>query len=158
VKVRQYAYLLVTRTELDPGIISERLGLMPDRVKLRGQRDAGPRPIPRFHMWQVNSGITNRDARLGDHLESLLTRLNGTADRLRALVDSGAASGVVQVFREFEPGPEDSGSARDELPPGFEKLGGQHRFLGFAVPPDLLRYVVDAGIAFDFDEYGDEDE
>lgn len=108
-------------------------------------------------MWQVNSEITNRDARLGDHLESLLTRLNGSADRLRALVDSGEASGVIQVFREFKPGSEDSEIAPNQLPPGFERLGGQHRFLGFSVPPGLLRYVVDAGIALDFDEYGDED-
>jgi hypothetical protein len=155
-KVYQYAYLLVTSTELDPGILSERIGLMPDRVKLMGFRQSSPKPIPRFHMWQLDSGVAERDVPLADHLSSLAARLNGSAARLRTLVDSGEAEGVVSVVRRFEPGPADL--APLELPTGFERLSGQHRLLGFAVPPELVSYIVAAGISLDFDEYGDEEQ
>jgi hypothetical protein len=156
VKVHQYAYLLVTSTEFDPGLISERLGLMPDRVKLMGFRDPGPPPVPRFHMWHLDSGVDRRDVPLDEHLSGLVSRISGTESALRSLVDSGEAKGQISVVRRFEPGPLDL--PPEELPTGFERLAGQHRLLGFAVPRELLSFVFAAGIALDFDEYGDEEE
>jgi hypothetical protein len=154
VKVNQYAYLLITSEALDPGLISERMGMMPDRVKLMGARDPGPPPIPRFHMWHLYSGVDDRAVPLGAHLLSLAARVKGTEECLRALVDSGEVRGVVSIVRRFEAGPIGQPS---EDPTGFAKLAGQHRLLGFGVPSELLNYVIAAGITLDFDEYGEEE-
>lgn len=159
VKVRQYVYLGITSDDLDPGVISERLGLMPDEVKLRGSRHQGPPPVPRTHLWRFNSGLTSEELPLDDHFESLRTRLGDSAARLGELLRTEHVSAVVQVVRYFEPGPED----RHITEPGrhvgdYERVRGQHPLVGFDIAPDLVAFAAEAGIGFDFDEYGDEDE
>jgi hypothetical protein len=159
VKVRQYVYLAVRSESVDPGIISERLRLMPDVVKLRGSRRAGPPPVPRTHLWRLNSGVESEDLPLGHHLDALLARLGDSAHRLRQLTIDEEVSAVIQVVRRFDPGPEDRHVVEPGPPPGeVERLGGQHRLLGFSIEAELLAYAAVAGIGFDFDEYGDEDQ
>lgn len=157
-KVRQYVYLGIRSDGVDPGVISERLGLMPDEVKLRGSKHQGPPPVPRTHLWRLNSGAS-QESPLDDHFESLRVRLGDTADRLRNLQETEDVSAVIQVVRSYGLGPED----RHISEPGryrevYERLRGQHPLVGFDISPDLVSYAARAGIGFDFDEYGDEDE
>jgi Domain of unknown function (DUF4279) len=159
VKVRQYAYLSVLSESLDPGQLSEELALMPTDAKLRGSRQPGPPPIPRCHLWQLGSGVKSHEVRLDQHLSSLLSRLAGSAARIRKLAESGDATAVIQVVRYFEPGPED----RHIIEPGrnvggLERLGGQHPLVGFDLEPALVSFAAEAGVGFSFDEYGDEDD
>ena len=158
-KVRQYVYLGITSDAVDPGIISERMGLMPDEVKLQGSRHQGPPPIPRTHLWRLNSGAASDELPLDDHFKSLRVRLGDSAVRLRDLISTQDVSAVVQVVRYFEPGPEDRHiSEPGRYGEGYERLRGQHPLVGFDIEPDLVAYAAEAGIGFDFDEYGDEDE
>ena len=157
-KVRQYVYLGIESDGVDPGVISERLGLMPDDVKLQGSKHQGPPPIPRCHIWRLNSGAGTDDP-LDDHFAALRVRLGDTARRLRDLQETEEVTAVIQVVRSFEPGPED----RNINEPGrvvgdLERLGGQHPLVGFDITPELVSYAAEAGIGFDFDEYGDENE
>jgi hypothetical protein len=158
VKVRQYVYHGIKSDGVDPGVISERLGLLPDEVKLMGSKHQGPPPTPRCHLWRLNSGAAT-DEPLDDHFAALRARLGDSASRLRNLQETDEVTAVIQVVRSFEPGPED----RHTSEPGrfvgdIERLGGQHPLVGFDISHDLVSYAAEAGIGFDFDEYSDEDE
>jgi hypothetical protein len=158
VKVRQHVYLGIKSDGVDPGVVSERLGLLPDEVKLRGSRHQGPPPVPRCHLWRLNSGASP-ESPLDDHFESLRSRLGNTAGLLRSIQETQDITAVIQVVRSFEPGPED----RHISEPGryaedFEGLRGQHSLVGFGLSPEFVSYAAQAGIGFDFDEYGDQDE
>lgn len=157
-KVRQYVYLGIKSDGVDPGVISERLGLMPDDVQLRGSRHQGPPPVPRCHLWRLKSGAAT-DASLDDHFAALRVRLGDSASRLRNLQETEEVTAVIQVVRSFDPGPEDRHISEPGRVVGdLERLGGQHPLVGFDLSPDLVSYAAEAGIGFDFDEYGDEDE
>jgi Domain of unknown function (DUF4279) len=159
VKVRQYVYLGLKSDTVDPGTISERLGLMPDEVKLMASKHPGPPPVPRTHLWRLNSGVGSDEVALDEHFDSLLARVSGSASRIRELIESGQVDAVIQVVRHFTPGPEDP---RISEPgghlEGYERLRGQHPLVGFGIESGLVAYAAEAGITFDFDEYGDEDE
>lgn len=158
-KVRQYVYLGLSSDTVDPGTISERLGLMPDEVKLMGSRHPGPPPLPRTHMWRLNSGTGSDERTLDEHFQSLLARLTGSASKLRELTVSGEVDAVIQIVRHFTPGPEDRRISEPGRHRGdFERLRGQHPLVGFGIEAGLITYAAEAGIGFDFDEYGDEDE
>lgn len=158
-KVRQYVYLGVRSELLDPGIISQRLSLIPSQTKLMGSRHLGPPPIPRCHLWQLDSGVESRELPLDDHFRSLLTRLGDSAIRVRDLVRDDLATATIEVVRHFEAGPEDRHISEPGRRVGdLERLRGQHPLVGFGIEPGLLAYAALAGIAFEFDEYADEDE
>ncbi len=157
-KVRQYVYLGIKSDALDPGVISERLGLMPDEVKLMGSEHQGPPPIPRCHLWRLNSGAATDDP-LDDHFGALRARLGDSASYVRNLQERDEVSVVIQVVRSFEPGPEDCRVTEPgRLVGDFERLRGQNPLIGFDISPDLVSYAAQAGIGIDFDEYGAEDE
>ena len=140
-------------------MISERLGLIPTETKLMGSRHLGPPPIPRCHLWQLDSGVESHELPLDDHLRSLVTRLGDSAVRVRNLARDGEASATIQVVRYFEPGPEDRLISEPGRHVGdLERLRGQHPLVGFEIEPGLIEYAAQAGIGFDFDEYADEDE
>jgi hypothetical protein len=157
VRVSQYVYFSLRSELVDPGAMSEAVGLLPDETALMGSRRAAPVPIPRCHLWKLNSGINDK-ACLDDHFEALLAKLQGSAHRVRVLVESGEVSAAIEVVRSFEPGAEDSSVVAAGRNVGsMERLGGQHPLVGFEVSAALVAYAAEAGIGFDFDEYGSEE-
>jgi Domain of unknown function (DUF4279) len=159
VKVRQHADLILTSKVVEPSVISERIGLVPDEVRLMGSRHSDPPAMrPAAHIWELRSGLPD-GVPLSDHFTSLLAKVDGSAERLRALLADGRVAGCIQVARHFEPGPEDP----EIIEPGRQvgdlvRLGGQHPLVGFEIEPALVAFAAAAGLGFDFDEYGDEDE
>jgi hypothetical protein len=138
--------------------LTDRVGLIPDEVNLMASRHPGPKLVPRTHLWKLASGLPGTKA-LDEHFAALLAKLEGSAPRVRHLLDGGEASGCISVARYFEPGPEDREIIEPgQRGPGWERLRGQHPLVGFQILPALISYVADAGLWFDFDEYGDEDE
>lgn len=82
-RVRQYVYLGLRSDDLDPGAMSERVGLLPDEVKLRGERIPGPPPMPRCHQWKVRSGLPDT-TELDEQFAALLVKVDGAAPAIRA--------------------------------------------------------------------------
>ena len=114
--------------------------------------------MPRCHLWHLGSGVKSHEVPLDDHFDALLSRLSGSTNRIRELVQDEATARI-QVVRHFDPGPED----RHISEPGryvgdYERVPGQHPLVGFGLEPDFIRFSAKAGIGFDFDEYGYEHE
>jgi hypothetical protein len=157
VKVRQYAYFGIRSDTLEPHVVTTRLGFEPDNARRKGSRQPGPPPAPRVNLWDVASGLLDTEP-LDAHFDALLTRLMPHTDSIKRLLADGEATGVLQVVRFTEPGPEDEAIIEPTSGPDWERLGGQHPLLGFHLNTDVLRLAVDLGVEIDFDEYGDEHE
>jgi Domain of unknown function (DUF4279) len=156
VKVRQYADLILKSKVVEPAVISERMGLVPDEVKPMGSRLSGPPMRPAVHIWKLRSGVPD-NLPLTDHFTSLLAKLGGSVEHLRDLLADGQVVGCIQVVRHFEPGPEDPEIIEPRRQVGdLVRLGGQHPLVGFEIEPALVVFAATAGLGFDFDEYGDE--
>ena len=81
-------------------------------------------PRPAAHIWRLRSGIAD-DHRLDDHFEALLTKLVGSAERVRALIEGAEVGGEFVIGRYFEPGPEEERIVEPGRQIGdFERLRG----------------------------------
>jgi hypothetical protein len=154
-RIRQRAYLSLASDGLCPDEITAILGLEPDESKIRGSRFAGPPPRPASHLWSLLSGVRD-DAPLEDHLTALWPRLVQVAEGLQIFTARPDSAGFLQIVRNFEEGSEDFDEAAWGLPPNadFERLGGQHPFLGFGFDALQLQFLGSIGVAIDVDEYG----
>jgi hypothetical protein len=129
----------------------------PDETKAKGSRAAGPKPLPRFHLWTVQSGFPDT-AELNDHLAALASKISPFIQHIRSFLDSSDAHGQFSIVRKFE-----SGSELETIvdvgrngPGNLERLRGQHPLLGFHLDREIVDLAHDLGVDFDFDEYGDE--
>ncbi len=160
-KVRQYVYFGLRSDVLKPHAITARLGIEPDVAKVQGSRGAtqrvgaAPRPMPRQHSWRIGSGRPQTDP-LDDQFAALLARLLPFQAAIGQLLADGAATGVLQVVRNTEPGPEDREIIEPSSGPDWTRVRGQHPLLGFRLDPELIAFAYNLGVAIDFDEYGDE--
>jgi hypothetical protein len=94
VRVRQRAYLLVASEDLDPGVVSERLGIDPDETKLRHSRT---HQLPPRHLWIRRSGLD--EARpLDEHLRVLLDLV---AEHRESIRETAALPTVSVTLRSF---------------------------------------------------------
>jgi len=154
-RVRQRASLRVSSNLLDPGQISALVGVDPHETKLRGSRSPGPPPLPRFHLWHFNSGLAD-DLRLDEHLGRLVGTVSAHADGFREVASTPETNVWLSVVRYFEEGPEDFDEATYGLPADspFERLSGQHPFLGWGLDTEQLALLGQTGIGLDVDEYG----
>ncbi len=123
-RVRQHAALLLRSNVLDPDEITQRMALVPDEVKAMGSLHPGPPARPAAHIWRLPSGIAD-DHRVDDHFEALLTKLVGSAERVRALIEGAEVGGEFVIGRYFEPGPEEERIVEPGRQIGdFERLRG----------------------------------
>ncbi|MEW1837524.1 DUF4279 domain-containing protein [Nonomuraea angiospora] len=137
--VKQQVYFMIQSDELDPGQITQYVGVEPTRPKAKESRRGrkSGRLIPPRHEWIMDSGLPET-ASLDDQVEAVLSRLDGTYERIGELTALGSEASLV-VFRSFEPGP---ASTRLGLLLGEETIGFLHK----------------AGAHVWIDEYGYEDE
>jgi hypothetical protein len=141
----QYAYFAITSTALDPDQITARLGVAPDKVRIRGSKQAEP-PVPRTHSWQLHADGTGR---LDEQLATLVARLRPIQDPIRQLIAEGNL-GYLQVVRNFGEGEPE---AHPELGP-LRVLSGQHQLLGWHLDRTLIAFLAETGLVLDVDEYG----
>jgi Domain of unknown function (DUF4279) len=154
-RLRQRAYLRIASDVLDPARVSEIVGVNPDEARLMGSRSPGPPPRPRSHLWYLRSGLTE-DRTLDDHFDVMFSAIHHHAVGLRKVASSPETVVWLQVVRTFEEGDEDFDEATYRLPPDspFERLSGQHPFLGWSLSPDRISLLAQVGIGLDVDEYG----
>ena len=154
-RLRQRAYLRVASHVLDPGQISEIVGVDPHETKLRGSRSPGPPPIPRFHLWLLKSGLAE-EVRLDEHLDVLFAIIRAHVDGFRQIATTPETAVWLTVVRYFEAGDEDFDEATHGLPEDspYERVSGQHPLLGWALEPEQILLLSQSGIGLDVDEYG----
>ena len=154
-RIRQRAYLGLASDGLDPSQITELLGTEASETKVMGSRQSGPPPLPRSHLWKLESGVSDQSP-LEDHLTALWPRLADLADGLQTFTSREDSSGRLQIVRYFEEGEEDFDEATWGLPADspFERLGGQHPFLGWRLNAVQMQFLVSVGLDLDVDEYG----
>ena len=136
-KLTQYAYFAIYSPRVSAQEIEERVGVAPDRVVVKGSKQAEP-PIPKEHGWQLRSG--RPDASLSDQIEELHARLTPIENRIVALLgELGSDAGcVLQVVRELnDPSASESG---DDL-------------LGWGLSPAAVALLARLGALIDVDEY-----
>jgi hypothetical protein len=132
VLVQQRVYFMVKSEELTAEQIAERVGMRPDRVMVRGSRQAAP-AVPACHGWQVDTSV-DRSVWLDEQIRLLIARVAPAAPRIGELVASGRAAASLVVVRSYRPG-------RPVSP------------IGFAIDIEAIRVLHQAAATVDFDEY-----
>ena len=154
-RVRQRAYLRLFSADIRPDEITELLGVAPSESRLKGSRQAGPPPLPRGHLWELNSGASDL-APIGDHLTALWPKLVAVEVGLREFLAHDGSKGWLQIVRYFEEGDEEFDESTWGLPEGspYVRLGGQNPLLGFGLDGIQLQFLASIGLELDVDEYG----
>ncbi|MEV4250811.1 DUF4279 domain-containing protein [Streptosporangium canum] len=135
----QRVYSMIQSNHLSPEQITRHLGIAPTRADAKESRrgSRSGRPIPPRHEWIVDSGLSETTS-LDDQVEAVLSRLDGTYERIGELTALGSEAGLV-MFRSFEPGP------------AFTRLG-------LLLSEEIIGFLHKAGAHVWIDEYGYEDE
>jgi hypothetical protein len=145
--IRQYVGFAVYSERMPATEMTERIGLEPDVVSIRGSRRQHPKSIPVSHMWAVECRTPN--LRLDDQLDVLLRRLRPRENELRRLAeeleDTEGSAGAVLRFVRYLDDPDDPGGTAD---------GWQHRLLGWHLNAEVLRFLASVHAEIDADEYG----
>jgi len=120
---------VITHDDLQPQIITEKLGIRPDVAWAKGDMRA-PFPHPaKFSHWKI-VGEPNESLGIEDHIEPLLHRIEAFADRLKLLPPSVFLKIDVAVYFE-----------EDDSPPGL--------FL----EPQLMARMAHLGLHFEVSTY-----
>jgi hypothetical protein len=162
VRIRQYAYFGIFSQTLTSADITGRLGIEPDRFKVRGSRTMNP-PVPKFHFWEIRSdqpGLT-----VVEHFDRIIGRLKPHSGAIGQLVQELTTEGPhlegtgsrLQVVRHFD----DEDGEDEELSviessdgQNFEKLPGQHQLLGWHLGLGVIEFLLATHADLDVDEYG----
>jgi hypothetical protein len=149
-KIRQYTYFGIRSGQVHPDEITARLGLVPDRVALRGSRVEDP-PRPKAHLWVV--GCDAPGLTVTEQLEQVIARVNVKREAIRELIESSDETAAwLQVVRHFEA---DDGDAEGVPVAGdVEERSGQHQLLGWHLSAEALDFVREVHAEIDIDEYG----
>jgi hypothetical protein len=149
-KLRQYVYFAVRSDTIDSERLTERIGIAPDQVAVRGSRHNQPsHPVPPSHLWRLRCDEPGLN--VGAQIEQLIARLTPAREALRDLiVGSGGVQAQLTVVRWFA---DDEGEteviSRDEHGEILE-----HRWLfGWHLDTAALEFLVYVGGELDVDEY-----
>jgi hypothetical protein len=153
VQISQYAYFSLSSETVTAATVTGRLGIEPDKILVRGARDAA-RVIPRTHEWSVAARRDNR--RLNDMISELIERLNPVVEKIATLVRDMPVQARLQIVRNFDDteGLADEGTTPEMAAQGWEKLSGQHHLLGWHLDRQALDFLMRTSAEFDVDEYG----
>lgn len=152
-RLRQHVWFTVSSDVLDHTQLTERIGIEPDQVKVRGSRHnvVANKPVPRSHAWRLicdEPGIN-----VGAQVERVLARLAPAREALHDLVEGEDDVRVVlHVGRHFgdEEGQEEVGAIFDD--DGNVVIEGVWLF-GWALERATLEFLVYVGAVLDVDEY-----
>ena len=149
-KIKQYVYFGISSEVLTAEEIGTRIGLVPDRITVRGSRIEDP-PRPVRHKWELGCYEPGLD--ISELVARVLERLEPARTEIRELVHEDGVQAWLQIVRYFgaEDGEEE---VIDETPEGLVKLSGQHQLLGWHLHRDTLEFLNDVGAEIDADEYG----
>ncbi|WP_103957050.1 DUF4279 domain-containing protein [Nonomuraea solani] len=102
--VEQRVYFMIKSDELDPGQITQYVGVEPTRSEAKESRlgRKSGRLIPPRHEWALDSGLAETTS-LDEQVEAVMNQLAGVWDRIGELTAGGAEATLV-MFRSFEPG------------------------------------------------------
>ena len=153
-KIRQYVYFALHSESLSPDDIAGRVGMRPDKSRVRGARQLEP-PRPPRNMWAIECDA--RGLTIDEQAASVLKRVAPFQAAVKQLVDAGEVNAVLQLVRYFgvylaEKDGEDEHI--DVTPDGLEKLTGQHQLLGWQLDASSLALLAALGAELSADEYG----
>ena len=147
--MRQYARFGFWGDSVSAAAITERLGMEPDKVLVRGSRRANP-PRPVQHAWELTCDQPRQ--RVEDLVAELLGRLAPHLDGIEALAtelhttNTGAAT--LRIVRNFDTD-QDEGSDDDGRPsPGLES-----QLLGWHLDTNVIAFLHRTRASIDIDEY-----
>lgn len=103
-KVQQYCYFWIASPVVTAAEITELLGVVPDRVGVRGSKRSQPNPVPVEHAWELRC---ERHARIDEQASQVLQRIEPVADKVRSLTghdDTHAGLMMVRYFDDEEGG------------------------------------------------------
>ncbi|MGP3961942.1 DUF4279 domain-containing protein [Nonomuraea sp. 3N208] len=102
--VEQQVYFMIQSDELDPGQISQYVGVEPTRSEAKESRRGrkSGRLLPPRHEWLLDSRLAETTS-LNEQVEAVMNQLAGAWDRIGELTAGGAAATLV-MLRSFEPG------------------------------------------------------
>ncbi|WP_091383695.1 DUF4279 domain-containing protein [Actinokineospora alba] len=155
-RIRQYVYLGLVSRQVSAAEVTARLGVEPDRVRVRGARSTRP-PIPVFHAWEVvcdepRLRVDEQLARVVHRLTPHHAEIVALARELRS-ADPQHGGAVMRVVRYLaaEDGAEEELSSPDAR---LQKLPGQHHLLSWTVDREVLEFLSAVEATLDVDEYG----
>lgn len=152
-KLRQHVWFIVKSDVLDSSDLTERIGIEPDKVVVRGSRhnDRPDKPVPRSHAWELiceEPGIN-----VGAQVEKVLARLAPAREALHDLVESDRnVSVVLHIGRHFgdASGQEEVGAIVGD--DGKVVREGLWLF-GWGLDRAAMEFLVYVGANLDVDEY-----
>lgn len=136
-KIEQRVYLSVVSESVSAAEVTAVVGLEPDRVAVRGSRDAstsyGSRPSPPNHVWSISERLPG--VQIDVQVTTLLDRVRPHLDGLRAVAAQPDVHVSLLMGRSFN----------DE--------DGQEDIEGWALGPDVLALLASIPAGLDVDEY-----
>ena len=152
-RISQYAYFSLSSETVTAATITGSLGIEPDKILVRGARDAA-RVIPRVHEWSVMARGDNRP--VNDMVTELLRRLEPVIAKITTVVREMPVQARLQLVRKFDDpeGVDDQGTTPEMAARGWEKLSGQHHLLGWHLDRQALDFLERTNAELDVDEYG----
>jgi Domain of unknown function (DUF4279) len=142
--IRQYVYFALKSEEVSAAQLAVLIGLQPDRVRVRGAKQAEP-PVPVCHSWEIESG---GDGPIDQQIALIVSRLAPVLDRIVAVVKELNASGVLQIVRFIDGRDSDDVSAS-----GWQPLADPSPLLGWHLDRQVVDFIAASGCEVDVDEY-----
>ena len=127
--------------------MTERIGLSPDSVHVRGSRRLLPRAVPVTPTWSVECADTGEGFGVGEQIDRLVARLAPHERAIGSLVDElqaqegPEASSQLSVARWFDA-------------PDGDLDGFQHHLLGWHLDSATISFLAATRASLDVDEYG----
>ncbi|MFD8558339.1 DUF4279 domain-containing protein [Streptosporangium canum] len=148
-KVHQHVYFALRSEHMSAAVMTARLGIEPDEIKVRASRKTDP-PRPVCHSWKVNApeqdlGVDDMILTLIDHLEPHAEAIGALAKELDR--NEPGRTAVLQVVRYFH-------DAEDGILP-LPEPPVSHRPLGWHFDRRVLNFLQVTCAELSVDEYGD---
>jgi hypothetical protein len=149
-RIRQHVYFAVRSGTVTADEVTQRVGIEPDGVDVRGARSHTP-ARPAAHSWKVV--CEQRGLTVDEQIEAVVSRLRGAEEKLARLCSDPACACVLQVVRYLDA---DDGEPEQLSDPDAtcQKLPGQHQLLGWHLDVETLAFLTRIGAPIDVDEYG----
>lgn len=131
-KVQQYCYFWIASPVVTASEITERLGVVPDRVSVRGSKRSQPTPVPVEHAWELRC---ERHARIDEQASEVLNRIEPVADKVRSLTNRDDTTAGLMMVRYFD-----------------DEEGG-YGAMSWSLAPTQIALLAHMGASIDADEY-----